>query len=907
MAVGRPGLFTLTPDEERIGDNPRHENDQPSTSSGETYGEQAPLHQYKERRDTSAPVEESSTDFEGRRMGGFRNTVRQLFLRGNTVEGAGKNHKYSTAEKARLKQMQSIDYLAPSSRVYRQWLSAQPWQRYWDRWIMMAAIGIAVGITGFLLHLLIHILAVIKIASTRWLLTHTHVILSWIFNLSYSLGLVYCSTWLVVNIAPEAAGAGVAEVSAYLNGCNIPKILNIKTLGVKFLSAATAVASGLPVGPEGPMVHMGAIIASGMSQGHSTTLGCDSGLFRRFQNPKDKRDFVTVGAAVGIAAAFSAPIGGMLYVFEEVASFWQQALSWQIFFANMIAVLTVDTLRSAESALQEGTFGLFDRESSTVFFEVYTQLNNHVMAMVPAALCGLLCGLLAVAFTIMNLKVIRFRGSVINPDRRLRMAEPCILIMLFVTMGMILPLFFPCTPTQCVVLQGETTPICPDGQPEYVHRVVEETLELFTCSRTSHTSQVHGGGGPGDADGPGGKGNITIPSSYNELATLMSVTGEDAIRHLFSRGTHREFGYAALVVMLVWYFLGAAWTAGSAIASGVFVPMLLIGACVGRLIGLIMVDMAARNGAGSEGAPPGVFLPPHPMSFIDPGAFALIGAGAFMGGVTRMTIALAVILMEVSNDVRILLPLMVAIMVAKWVADLGSHPLYHGLLEVKCIPFLPKAPVSSASLDLIEVRYVMHWPVTSLREHMRLGDVREVLRRTKYQGFPVVRDTNRGPVFVGLLVRDHLLKLLLEAVRRGTCQHLEVSFSDLNHQFMESVESERESEQQMALLDGRPLPGDNFRDDPSLWDETLDLTPYINMSAFKVTETFSLERSYILFCNMGLRHLVVVDEHNCVKGIVTRKDLLGYRLDEAVARARTGSLAGGGHVPGSNGTAYAPA
>lgn len=57
-------------------------------------------------------------------------------------------------------------------------------------------------------------------------------------------------------------------------------------------------------------------------------------------------------------------------------------------------------------------------------------------------------------------------------------------------------------------------------------RVVEETLELFTCSRTSHTSQVHGGGGPGDADGPGGKGNITIPSSYNELATLMSVTGE---------------------------------------------------------------------------------------------------------------------------------------------------------------------------------------------------------------------------------------------------------------------------------------------------------------------------------------------------------------------------------------------
>ena len=38
------------------------------------------------------------------------------------------------------------------------------------------------------------------------------------------------------------------------------------------------------------------------------------------------------------------------------------------------------------------------------------------------------------------------------------------------------------------------------------------------------------------------------------------AAGEDAIRHLFSRGTHREFGYAAIVCMLIFYFLGAAWT-----------------------------------------------------------------------------------------------------------------------------------------------------------------------------------------------------------------------------------------------------------------------------------------------------------------------------------------------------------
>ena len=51
------------------------------------------------------------------------------------------------------------------------------------------------------------------------------------------------------------------------------KVFNAATLVVKFFSTIFAVASGLPVGPEGPMIHLGAMIGAGLSQGDSTSLG----------------------------------------------------------------------------------------------------------------------------------------------------------------------------------------------------------------------------------------------------------------------------------------------------------------------------------------------------------------------------------------------------------------------------------------------------------------------------------------------------------------------------------------------------------------------------------------------------------------------------------------------------------
>ena len=78
---------------------------------------------------------------------------------------------------------------------------------------------------------------------------------------------------------------------------------------------------------------------------------------------------------------------------------------------------------------------------------------------------------------------------------------------------------------------------------------------------------------------------------------------------------------------------------------------------------------------------------------MDPGAFALLGGVSFFGGVTRLTMSLAVIMVEITNDIQFLLLIIVAILFAKWTGDYFTHSIYHSLLEFKCIPFLDAEPV----------------------------------------------------------------------------------------------------------------------------------------------------------------------------------------------------------------------
>lgn len=167
---------------------------------------------------------------------------------------------------------------------------------------------------------------------------------------------------------------------------------------------------------------------------------------------------------------------------------------------------------------------------------------------------------------------------------------------------------------------------------------------------------------------------------FNDMATLMFNSGEATINQLFSRGTSGMLGYGALFTMLFVYFVAACSAMGTAVSAGVVVPMLLIGGCYGRIVGQVCVDISEwHNGPYARG---------DRWAWVDPGVFALIGAASFFGGVSRLTLSLTVIMVEISNDIHMLLMLMVTIMVSKWGADFATHSLYHSLIELKCMPFL---------------------------------------------------------------------------------------------------------------------------------------------------------------------------------------------------------------------------
>ena len=80
----------------------------------------------------------------------------------------------------------------------------------------------------------------------------------------------------------------------------------------------------------------------------------------------------------------------------------------------------------------------------------------------------------------------------------------------------------------------------------------------------------------------------------------------------------------------------------------------------------------------------------------------------------------------------------------------------------------------------------------------------------------------------------------------------------------------------------------------------------MNQSAISVPSKFSLHRTYIIFRTLGLRHLTVTDNDNHVVGVITRKDLMGFHMEERLSSIIHDALVRDGRVTELRDTASGP-
>ncbi|KAK8717207.1 hypothetical protein V6N13_044483 [Hibiscus sabdariffa] len=442
--------------------------------------------------------------------------------------------------------VESLDYEIPENDLVNEDLrlrrKIQVFQYVLLKWVFALIIGLSTGLVGIFSNIAVENIAGFKLLLTREFMQKHEYYKAFIVYAGCNLGLAASAAALCAFIAPSAAGSGIPEVKAYLNGVDAYSILAPSTLFVKIFGSICGVAAGFVVGKEGPMVHTGSCIASLLGQGGSRKYGLTWRWLRYFKNDRDRRDLITCGAAAGVAAAFRAPVGGVLFALEEAASWWRSALLWRTFFTTAVVAIV---LRGFIEFCSSGNCGLFG-EGGLIMYDISAaKVVYSAPDILAVILLGVIGGLLGSLYNYLVDKVLR-TYSIINER------GAAVKIVLVITISLLTSICSYGLPwlAKCIPCPDQVSTSCPNTD-------VSGNYKSFQCP----------------------------PGHYNDLASLFLNTNDDAIRNLLSTNTAKEFHISSLLIFFgAVYFLGII-TYGIAIPSGLFIPVILAGSCYGRLIG----------------------------------------------------------------------------------------------------------------------------------------------------------------------------------------------------------------------------------------------------------------------------------------------------------------------------------
>ncbi|XP_024031310.1 chloride channel protein CLC-b isoform X2 [Morus notabilis] len=695
----------------------------------------------------------------------------------------------------KVSHIESLDYEINENDLFKHdWRSrsrAQVLQYVFLKWTLACLVGLLTGIIATLINLAVENIAGYKLLAVVAYIEQERYITGLIYFTAVNFLLTSVAAVLCVFFAPTAAGPGIPEIKAYLNGVDTPDMFGATTLIVKIIGSIGAVSAGLDLGKEGPLVHIGSCIASLLGQGGPDNHRIKWRWLRYFNNDRDRRDLITCGASSGVCAAFRAPVGGVLFALEEVATWWRSALLWRTFFSTAVVVVV---LRAFIEICNNGQCGLFGRGGLIMFDVSNVSVRYRAMDIIPVVLIGIIGGLLGSLYNHVLHKVLRLY-NLINQKGKIHKLLLSLFVSIFTSVCLYgLPFLASCTP-------------CDNSLPDSA---------CPTNGRSGNYKQFN------------------CPKGYyNDLATLLLTTNDDAVRNIFSTNTAGEYNPVSLLIFFAIYCILGLITFGIAVPSGLFLPIILMGSAYGRLLGLAMKS----------------------YTNIDQGLYAVLGAASLMAGSMRMTVSLCVIFLELTNNLLLLPITMMVLLIAKTVGDSFNPSIYEIILELKGLPFLDANPEPwMRNLTVAELADAKP-PVVTLHGVEKVSRVVEVLKNTTHNGFPVVDDGVVPPVGLpieatelhGLILRTHLVQVLkkkwfLSEKRRTEEWEVREKFTSVDL-------AEREGTIEEVVV---------TRDEMDMY---IDLHPLTNTTPYTVVESMSVAKAMVLFRAVGLRHMLIVPKY----------------------------------------------
>lgn len=200
-----------------------------------------------------------------------------------------------------------------------------------------------------------------------------------------------------------------------------------------------------------------------------------------------------------------------------------------------------------------------------------------------------------------------------------------------------------------------------------------------------------------------------------------------------------QLGFWVAFLLVFAKILSTSLTLGSGGSGGIFSPSLFLGAMTGNLVGSI-------------------FHSAFPSSFSRPGAFSLVGMGAVLAGATHAPITAIVIIFELTNDYKIILPLMLSCIIASFLS-VGIHKesIYTMKLRLKGILFKEGKDINILR-SLFVKDFISHDYQLFLNSE-RVGRIIDQAIGGKHHAFQIADSENN---YIGYFSLNQLKKLMLQ-------------------------------------------------------------------------------------------------------------------------------------------------